>query len=258
MPTKPKVKKAATSKKKASPKKNTKKVSKKQTHIALVIDRSGSMEGVRKAAFQGINEQIKAIRTNAKKGGETKFTYVQFDGEIDVIHHQVDASKLKNIEWEQYEPRGCTALRDGLWTAIQKLEEGVKETDDTAYLVIVVTDGYENASQLINQKELKDEIDAREKTGKWTFTYMLSNVDWKTIQDQFGVSSVSNIAVYTSTPTGLGAAMNSVGQKIDAYYTARSAGQTYTANFHNAADNAIDDLTEKSASKIITLNNKTI
>lgn len=212
--------------------KGSKNKPKKQTYIALVIDRSGSMSGVRDAAFTGINEQLSTIRKNAKKGGNTFVTYIQFDDVIETIFDQTAAENLKDIVYSEYEPRGSTAMLDAVGTAIESFTTKVIETSDTAYLIIVVSDGYENASRKETYATLAEKIKKLEATDKWTFTYMLSNIDLSIITDKLGASA-GNVSSFASTPTGTVNAFSTVSGSSVGYMTMRSSGVTSTPAFYS-------------------------
>ena len=214
--------------------KGSKNKPKKQTYIALVIDRSGSMDGVRDAAFTGINEQLNTIRLNAAKGGKTFVTYIQFDDQIETILDQVDANTVKDITKAQYEPRGSTAMLDAIGVAIEGFEKSVTETDDTAYLLIVISDGYENASQKYNYSSLAEKVKKLEATNKWTFTYMLSNVDLATMAKNLGASA-GNMSSFISTNTGTKAAFVNSSVSSAQYMSSRMAGVTSVPNFYRPA-----------------------
>ncbi len=173
-----------------------KKVEKKQTFVAMVIDRSGSMTKIRQQAFENINEQINSVRTNGKKGGDTRLTYIQFD---------------------DYEPRGCTALYDSVWAAIETLKKN-KETKNTAYLVVVITDGVNNASTDITQEALREEIKRLEGTGKWTFSFMMANIDVKAMAANLNLN-VGNTTAFIGTVAGAKMATATSAHSMNSYFT---------------------------------------
>lgn len=204
---------------------------KKKTLVALVVDRSGSMSSIRQAAFDGINEQLQTLRKNAKKGGETLVTYIQFDDESETVFAGRPAADLTDITFNQYSPRGSTALRDAVWTAIHKLQDSVEETDDTGYLVIVISDGYENASKECSASKLREKMDELRATGKWTFSYMLSNQDIDQFVRETGVDR-GNVSSFVSTTAGTSTAFDTMTNSVASYLTIRGSGHTGTRNFY--------------------------
>jgi uncharacterized protein YegL len=215
-------------------KKTTKKKAKKTqvTRVALVVDRSGSMGTIRSEALEGINSQLHVLRENADLGGDTFVTYVQFDNVIESLYQNKKASDVKNLDYNDYVPRGGTAWRDAVFTAIQKLEEGVEDTEDTAYLVVVVSDGEENASSEISQKQLQDLIEEKTKTGRWTFTYMLANVDALKVARESSVS-YGNTLSFTSSVGGTKGAFAQMANSTANYMSLRSSGVRSVNSFYS-------------------------
>jgi hypothetical protein len=222
---------------------------KKQTYIALVIDRSGSMSSVRDAAYGGINEQLNAIRMNATKGGKTFVTYIQFDNEIEKVYDQVPADTVKDIMYHQYEPRGSTSMLDAVGVAIDSFKN-VTDTSDTAYLLIVISDGEENSSQKETYASLAEKIKKLESTNKWTFTYMISNQDLSVVTDKLGASS-GNVSAWTSTPTGTNQAFAISSNSSIKYMSNRASGTTSSKGFYNENDkDAITPVDNDTTTKI--------
>lgn len=213
--------------------KNKPKTPKKLTYIAFVVDRSGSMSSVRQAALDGINEQINTIKKNAELGGETFVTYIQFDQEIETIFANRPAGELEPINEDQYVPRGTTALYDATMEAINRLKYAPTITEDTGFLVIVISDGYENASKT-NQYTLSQEVKRLQDSGKWTFTYMLSNVD-KSLALNLGVYA-GNVAVYDSSVGGTKHAFATINNATQNYASLRNLGLTSSTGFYSPTD----------------------
>lgn len=219
-------------KKVKTPKKSKK--STKKTYVAMVIDRSGSMSSIHKETVDGINEQFNVYRRDGDKGGDTEITLVQFDDQIDVVFDGNKPSDLVDWALTDFRPRGSTAMYDGVWAAINVLKSK-EETDDTGFLVCVISDGYENASKEITQKTLSDEIQRLQDTGKWTFTYMLANQDIHTVSSALNVP-LSNVASYSSTAMGSAAAYMVNASSVGTYFGTRGSGGTSTSNFFSDED----------------------
>jgi Mg-chelatase subunit ChlD len=206
------------------------------TKIALVVDKSGSMDAVRKQAFHGINEQLQTIKKNADKEGLTEVLYIEFNDNVDVKFLK-DAKSLSSIEWVDYYPSGLTSLYDAVWTAITKLDNGRKD-EETAYLVIVISDGMENASKMMTSTTLAHKITELQNSGQWTFTYMMSNIDLSEFKNTFDVFG-GNITYWVNTPTETKHAFNYCSDSTAAYLLQRNAnkGCTYTSsNFYSDAN----------------------
>lgn len=208
----------------ATKKKTTAKRSKKnnkKTYVAIVLDRSGSMSSIHKQTVEGINEQLRALKDNADKGGDTLVSLVQFDTQIETVFDNVNAKELKYLTEGDFQPRGGTAMYDGIWNAINLLKSK-EQTDDTSYLICVISDGQENASQEISQQILSDEI-KKLQSGNWVFTYLLSNVDIHAVQQALDIKN-SSIAIYNSSVAGAAYSYTANATSTVNYMSARNDG----------------------------------
>lgn len=202
-----------------------------KTKIALVVDRSGSMESVREAAYQAINEQIGTIKRGSKDNKlDTEVLYIQFDDVVEKVF-QKNATALESIGRHQYAPRNSTALRDAVWQAIHTLDNGTEDTT-TSYLIIVISDGYENASKMVTGKVLADKIKQLQNTGSWSFVYMMSNVNLAEFSESVN-APVGNAASWTFNNDGLKLASYNIGAGVSDYLSCRSdtVGGYATSNF---------------------------
>ncbi len=205
------------------------------TRVALVIDRSGSMNSVRAETLGGINAQLETLKKTAKLGGETFVSYIQFDDVIETVFANKRAEELVPLTEDQYVPRGWTALYDATLRAISTLKQ---ESDpaDAAYLVVVVTDGADNKSSETNQYKLGQMIKEYEAKGNWSFTYLLANLDARQFAQALNVN-FNNVASYDGTKGGTRRGFMASAASLSTYMTTRGAtGATQTTNFYAPVD----------------------
>jgi Mg-chelatase subunit ChlD len=145
------------------------------TDITLVVDRSGSMEAIRRDAEGGVNA---FIREQAAEPGEASLTLVQFDTKYEFVSKGVPielAPKFKLV------PRGATALLDAVGRAIHETAERLAKLkhEDAPGLVLfcIVTDGLENSSQEFSKTQIKTLIEQRRQKSGWQFTFLGANQD---------------------------------------------------------------------------------
>lgn len=211
-----------------------KKKVKQITRVALVVDRSGSMRSILEAARSGLFEQLNTIKNNADKSDETYLTLISFDNEITTHFDGVNIKKLKEVDINKViDPRGTTAMNDAVMTAIDLLKKK-RDTSGTAYLIIVISDGWENASKTPTYK-LSERIKELEGTGKWTFTYMLSNNDIHKVAKDLNLD-MGNVAAFEYTSAGTKDAFATMAMSTGTYFSSRAAGQLRTSNFYNTSD----------------------
>ena len=134
--------------------------------IILIADRSGSMFSIREDAQGGINTYIEEQR----KVGNANLTFIEFDEEIDAVYKQTD---IKNTSDYELIPRGGTALYDAIGFTLANADS-IKTTGKK--IVVIVTDGGENASHEWTQKNVFERIESLKKDG-WDFLFLAANQD---------------------------------------------------------------------------------
>jgi uncharacterized protein YegL len=179
------------------PKEKVKKVS----YITFVIDESGSMAGVRDATITGINEQIQQIKKDFGSKTEdidTFISLIKFNGGVQTVFSNIGLDKLKEITPEDYIPGGNTAMYDAVGEAIDQLNARKDIGDEnTSSLVIVVSDGEENASKKFTSESLAKVIGKMNETKRWTFSYLGANQDLSKVSQRTRMS-VGNMATFDS------------------------------------------------------------
>lgn len=122
----------------------------KEVIDVFVLDRSGSMGGLRDVTISGVNENLARAKADAEKYGlQSKVSILQFDHELNWICQNVDVNTVQPLNTTTYVPRGSTALNDATAAAINYLRELLKGREHSANIdvtITVFTDGYENAS----------------------------------------------------------------------------------------------------------------
>lgn len=174
-----------------------------KTHLFCIIDRSGSMSGLERATIDGYNEYVDKLRDQ----DDVHITLVLFDHEVLVPVDDQPISSSPKLNSELYVPRGSTALIDAVCRTLNGRKGKVSKEDKA--LVLVITDGFENASSEYTSKKMQKLIHGLEKQGNWTFTYLGANQDaWATAQ-QYGFK-VGNVGAYAATPTGTSIAFDAM------------------------------------------------
>ena len=85
------------------------------------------------------------------------------------------------IHGETYMPRGTTALLDAIGRTVndvgQKLSSIEEENRPDKVMVVVITDGQENASREFNKDQIKKLIDEQTNKYKWDFVFLGAGID---------------------------------------------------------------------------------
>lgn len=185
-------------KKTTTPKKGVKtsKKLKKDTLVSFVLDQTGSMYSCRDVTISGFNEYVQTLKD--KKVPGLRFSLALFNSEeTEVRHNAVVINQVHKLNEQTYVPSAVTPLYDAIGQAIRAAEKKAKKNQ--AVLMVIMTDGYENASEEFTQKTIFSLVKEKEKAG-WAFIYLGANQDaWdigRTIGFRFG-----NVRTYDTGKT---------------------------------------------------------
>ena len=163
-------------------------MSKGYTEIVYILDRSGSMGGLEADTIGGFN----AMMEKQKKTGEKALvSTVLFDDRSEVIHDRVPIEKIEKMTDRQYYVRGCTALLDAVGGAIRHIGNVHKyirpedRPDNT--IVVITTDGMENASSRYSREEVEKMVKHQQETYGWEFIFIGANIDAYAEAQKFGI-----------------------------------------------------------------------
>lgn len=180
--------------------------------IALVVDRSGSMESVAEDTKGGVKQFITAQKQNQ---GQASFTLVQFDHEYQVLNNFSDLNKVdENAFVKQYAPRGSTALLDAIGRTVIEMSQKIETMDSSKkpdrVIVAIVTDGQENASREFTIAKVKKLIEEKQAKG-WEFVFLSADLNATTDAQNYGFDP-SKVAYYESSNTC--SAFKSIGKLV--------------------------------------------
>lgn len=164
----------------------------------IIIDESGSMQSIKNAAIDSVNETIQTIRLAQRKHEDQEHyvSLVIFNDDVKTIYECVPVDEVKELTAESYLPDCCTALYDAMGISLNALRKKVAEEDKV--LVTVVTDGCENASKEYSGKAIKALVDEL-KTKNWVFAYIGANQDVEAVA---ATMSIKNVMKFETTTEG--------------------------------------------------------
>lgn len=112
--------------------------------ISFILDETGSMQTYKQETMAGFNEYIKGLR-ESDEAKKMKFTLTKFNSnKVEMVYDSVKLNKVAELNDENYLPDASTPLYDAIGRTIRALE--TKGSDHC--LVVIQTDGLENASKL--------------------------------------------------------------------------------------------------------------
>lgn len=179
----------------------------KDADVFLLIDRSGSMSSCLSDAQGGydtfIKEQKKAV-------GKRYVSLWQFDTSHDLVYAPTLAADIRDNSYFIH-PRGGTALLDAIVRLVAYADQ--KRDPSRQTIVVILTDGEENASKEATSATVKTLIESKQGQG-WVFIYLGANQDAIIVANNYGIP-MSTAATYDMAhvaTTSAGAAnMMSVG-----------------------------------------------
>ncbi|MCR5807773.1 MAG: VWA domain-containing protein [Oscillospiraceae bacterium] len=148
------------------------------TEIIFILDESGSMSDLTDDTIGGFNSLIEKQRSG---DGDVIVSTVLFSSSSKVIYDRVPLDDVRKMTRSDYCPGGSTALLDAVGGAVKHISNVHKYARDEDVpehtLVIITTDGMENASRTYTSSKVKKMIsDMQEKQG-WQFIFMGANID---------------------------------------------------------------------------------
>ena len=190
-----------------------------RTKLWFLLDRSGSMSGLTEDVIGGFNA---FIAEQAQESGTAHLTLVQFDNQapFEVVHGTAPIEEVPALTTDTYRPRGTTPLLDAIGELIEHADRRIeaRSRDDQPaedQLVVIFSDGLENASRRYDRARVAELISSRQDAG-WEFVFMGANQDSYLEAGRIGVAqeSVSNFA---ATAAGTSAAFQSISRATREY-----------------------------------------
>jgi hypothetical protein len=112
-------------------------------------------------------------------------------------------------------------MRDGVARLLNELKQKVVDDENTTYLILIVSDGEENASVEYSSKSIADMIIERKDTKRWTISYIGANQDLTVVAKDLGISK-GNLCGYDSSGAGTADMWNTTRGATIRYMSARS------------------------------------
>lgn len=156
-------------------------------NLVFVIDKSGSMYTSKEDVISGFQKIIDEQKAN--KDGKVTVSLFTFNQNVSKEYIGVDINEVDKFH---YSPDGLTAMNDGICTAIDEVGKWLYEKDKNGEempaktMVIVMTDGLENASKEYTLKQTKDKIAEQSSKYSWEFIYQGVDITTTKSADELG------------------------------------------------------------------------
>jgi uncharacterized protein YegL len=160
------------------------------TEIVFILDRSGSMGGLESDTIGGYNAMLAKQKAAS---GQAVVSTVLFDDSCEVLHDRLDLKTVKPLTDREYFVRGCTALLDAVGGALHHIGNIHKYARDEdrpeKTLIVITTDGQENASRRYTYDRVKMMIERQKEAYGWEFIFLGANIDAIEVASRFGINA---------------------------------------------------------------------
>jgi hypothetical protein len=166
--------------------------------ITMVVDESSSMTALFDATCSGFNEYLATIRRTLADR-RAHFSAITFNTSgIRTLQHGAALSETVVLGRHNYRPAGGTPLLDAVGQAITATEDVVRAAWCVGARVVVViqTDGEENASAKFGLADIKTMIEDRQAKG-WEFVFIGAGINAFADGARMGIHSMNTMS-YTA------------------------------------------------------------
>ena len=166
----------------------------KHLKIVFIIDESGSMQGSNSDVIEGFNSFIEKQKTENR--GKITVSLYKFNNLVTRVISNKSAAKVRKLTNEDYNPSGFTALYDAIGQAIHETDKQLsalpeKERPDKV-MVVIITDGEENASKEFSATAIKSTISTHEELLHWSFIFLGSGLSDFKDAEAIGIKNRAN------------------------------------------------------------------
>ena len=188
------------------------------THISIILDRTGSMESIKDDTIGGFNTFLKEQR---KLTDKATLTLVQFDSQdpYEVIHSFKPVKDVPELDASTYVPRASTPLLDAIGRGINDLEKRLgdmkKKDRPSKVVMVIITDGQENASREFTKSQIIKMIKHKEKDD-WQFVFLSSDIDGVDEAEHYGFAKNRTMA-FDKNKKGTNMMYSSMSERISEY-----------------------------------------
>lgn len=170
------------------------------SELVFILDRSASMEGLERETIDGFNSVIQKQKSEKIR---SDVTVVFFNDEIEELYFRKSLYEIKELTERDYCIKGRTALLDAIGNTIYKLQsEWTRHRMADHVVIVIITDGMENASREFRYDILEKLILEMQETQGWKFLFLGANMDAVKEAARIGIS-VSRSVTYKNDRVGV-------------------------------------------------------
>ena len=159
-------------------------------HVCFIVDKSGSMFSSTDDVIGGFKSIVEEQRQ--VKDGKCAISLYTFDDNVNEVYVGKDVNEIEDFN---YLPCGSTAMNDGIGTAITNIGKWLNDMSEderpSKNLIVIMTDGYENASKEYTLPQVREMIKHQTDKYNWTFMYVGADVTTTKDAESLGIKAKS-------------------------------------------------------------------
>lgn len=191
---------------------NCEKTEAEPVQIVCILDRSGSMQSLAGDVIGGYNSFLEKQK---KESGKAEVTTILFDDQYEKISDAVNLNDVEELTSAVYYARGNTALMDAVGRTITETLANMEKNKvcpaKRRVLIMIMTDGLENASKEYSKSTVKALIDSTTKEYNWNYVFIGANIDSASEAQNIGISS-NHAANYAPDSAGVRKSFERMGE----------------------------------------------
>jgi hypothetical protein len=178
-------------------------------HIAIILDRSGSMQTVKTDTEGGLRA---FLATQAEAPGDTTVSLYQFDDQYEAVYEN---KALADVPDFVLHPRNMTALLDAIGRTVNavgaQLAAMYEPERPGEVVVVILTDGCENASHEFTLPMVKELIARQQDSYGWQFVFLGADQDAFAAAAGIGIRAGTTLSYASANTTD---SMTKAGQMV--------------------------------------------
>lgn len=215
----------------------------KAMKVAMIVDRSGSMGTIASATVEGLNTFLYEQKQSPI---EVSLQIVQFDNVYEEVYRgpvggapRFTLSENPKPGEFRFEPRNGTALRDAIGKTIvevgMELEKMAEAERPSKVVIVIMTDGMENASREFTAKRIAEMIKHQQEIYNWQFQYLGANQDAVAVGASMNIPAANSMS-FAASNAGTRSVMASASRNTRSYgVTGQSVNMAYTSDDRSMA-----------------------
>jgi uncharacterized protein YegL len=191
------------------------------SELIIILDRSGSMCTIKSDMEGGFRTFIQDRQRDPTR---VLVSLYQFDDTYEAVYEERSVHDVRSLALE---PRGSTALLDAVGRTINRVGDRLRRKSEHArpgaVVVMIITDGQENASREFRSDQVRALIEHQEQHYNWKFMYLGADANAFAEAAALGIN-VQRSAKYTHDALGTQALFNASSSGIGEYYAGVQRG----------------------------------